>query len=206
MKLRKAWCAGAVLIGAGAIALGSRLHRGWGATPEEQAAPLPGDELVPTPIFSSTRAITIQAPPAAVWPWVVQLGMGRAGWYSYDSWAARVSSVSTTSASTVIPDLQDLKVGDAVDLIDKIFFKVHDLQPDRALILLTDYELPLQPWLKSWTFVLEPVEGGATRLLVRERSDWQRKWVGFLTAGTNWLWFFATRRLLKNLKALVEAA
>jgi hypothetical protein len=65
--------------------------------------------------------------------------------------------------------------------------------------------MPLQPWAKSWAFVLEPLAGGATRLLVRERSVWCRKWVGLLTTGTNWLWFLATRRQLKNLKALVEA-
>jgi uncharacterized protein YndB with AHSA1/START domain len=206
MKLRSSWSIGAVLAGAGIIALGSRLHRGWGATPAEQAAPLPGDELVPRPIFRSTRAITIQAPPATVWPWLVQVGMGRAGWYSYDSWAALISSVPTTSASAVIPDLQDLKVGDAVDLVDRIFFRVHDIQPEHALVLSSEYQMPLQPWLKSWAFVLEPVEGGATRLLVRERSDWERKWVGAATAFTNWLWFAATRRMLKNLKALAESA
>ncbi|MDR1442518.1 MAG: hypothetical protein LBJ02_09070 [Bifidobacteriaceae bacterium] len=206
MKLRTVWWFGAALAAAGAIATGSRLHRRWGATGEEQAAPLPGDELVQNPAFSSTRAITIQAPPSAVWPWLVQVGMGRAGWYSYDSWAAKVSSAPTSSASTVIADLQDLKNGDVIDLIDSVVFRVHDIRPERALVLAGEYQVPLQPWRKSWAFVLEPVEGGATRLLVRERSAWERRWVGAVTATTNWLWFFATRRMLKNLKALVEAS
>ncbi|MDR0592837.1 MAG: hypothetical protein LBG60_06185 [Bifidobacteriaceae bacterium] len=207
MRLRSALRISAALAAVGAITVGSRLHRGWGATAAERAAPLPGDDLVRQPIFHSTRAITIEAAPEAVWPWIVQMGMGRGGWYSYDDWAGRVSSVSAVSASAVIPDLQDLKVGDAVDLIDRMVFRVQDLQPNRALVLHADeHQMPLQPWVKSWAFVLQPIEGGSTRLLVRERSVWRRKWVGLLTAFTNWAWFLATRRQLKNLKALAEAA
>jgi hypothetical protein len=168
---------------------------------------LPGDDLIENPVFRSTRAITIEAPPEAVWPWLVQMGMGRAGWYSFDSWAAKVSTVPTTSASAVITHLQDLKVGDPIDLVDRMVFHVQDIQPNRALVLHADeHQVPLQPWIKTWAFVLEPLEGGSTRLIVRETSVWERKWIGVLTAITNWFWFFATRRQLKNLKALVEAS
>ena len=61
-----------------------RWHLRWGATDTEVAAPMPGDELVQEPSFNATRAITINAPPEAVWPWLVQLGFGRAGWYAYE--------------------------------------------------------------------------------------------------------------------------
>ena len=61
-----------------------RWHLRWGATPEEVASSLPGDELLPSARFVCTRAVTIAAPPAAVWPWLVQVGCGRAGWYSHD--------------------------------------------------------------------------------------------------------------------------
>jgi hypothetical protein len=207
MKPRTAWGIGAALGAIGAIVVGSRSHRGWGATREELAAPLPGDDSVLNPVFRSTRAITIEAPPEAVWPWLVQMGMGRAGWYSYDSWAAKFSSVPTVSATTILPHLQELKAGDPVDLINRMVFHVLDLQPNRALVLHADeHQMPLQPWVKSWSFALQPLEGGSTRLLVRELSRWDRKWVGFLTSFTNWVWFLATRRQLKNLKALVEAA
>jgi hypothetical protein len=134
------------------------------------------------------------------------MGTGRAGWYSSDSLISRFSSAPIVSASTIIQDLQDLKVGDAVDLIDTMVFRVHQLESNRAIVLLADeHQLPLQPWVKSWAFVMEPIEGGATRLLVRERSYWTRTWVGFATAFTNWLWFLLTRGLLRNLKALAEA-
>ncbi|MDR1633663.1 MAG: hypothetical protein LBS27_01795 [Bifidobacteriaceae bacterium] len=206
MKLRGALALGAGLATAGIAIVGPRLHSGWGATPHERSAPLPGDELVPSPVFHSTRAITIQAPPESVWPWLVQMGTGRAGWYSYDALISQFSSAPTISASTIIQDFQDLKADDVIDLIDSMVFHVHEIEPNRAIVLLADeHQLPLQPWVKSWTFVIKPIEGGATRLLVRERSYWTLKWVGFVTAFTNWLWFWVTRRQLINLKALVEA-
>ncbi|MDR2373321.1 MAG: hypothetical protein LBD77_04330 [Bifidobacteriaceae bacterium] len=206
MTLRRVWGVGAGLAVVGGIAIGARLHRGWGATADERAAPLPGDDLIANPVFESTRAITIQAAPDSVWPWLVQMGMGRGGWYSYDSWAALISSVPTASASRIIPKFQNLRLGDAVELGDRMVFQVKDLRPNRALVLHADeHQVPLQPWIKTWAFVLEPLEGGATRLLVRERSSWTRRWVGAATAVTGWIWFWATRRQLKNLKALVEA-
>jgi hypothetical protein len=182
------------------------LHRTWGATAEEATAPLPGDELVPDFKFRSTRAITIEAAPEAVWPWLMQLGMGRGGWYSYDNWAALLSSVPTTSTTQVIEELQGLKEGDLVDLIDMIIFKVHTIDAPNALVLYADQDMvPHQPWTKSWAFVLKPLPGGATRLLVRELSTWPNRQVGLITAVSGWAWFWATRRQLKNLKSLVEA-
>ncbi|MDR2113832.1 MAG: hypothetical protein LBO75_00975, partial [Bifidobacteriaceae bacterium] len=102
MKLQRTVNIGLILAGAAAVAIGSRWHRTWGATPEEHASALPGDELIPNPTFVSTRAITFNVPPEKVWPWLVQMGMGRAGWYSYDRLAAVFSSVPTRSATTVV--------------------------------------------------------------------------------------------------------
>jgi hypothetical protein len=79
----------------------------WGATDDEVAAALPGDELVPDPSFSATRAITIAAPPADVWPWIVQMGYGRAGFYAYD-WLDNLGH--GRSADEIVPDLQRLEV------------------------------------------------------------------------------------------------
>src|SRR5829696_3281795 len=84
-------------------------HR-WGATDEEVAAALPGDGIIPDPAGSTTRAITITAAPGDVWPWLVQLGYGRAGWYSYD-W---IDNDGRPSADRVVPELQDLAVGDQI--------------------------------------------------------------------------------------------
>jgi hypothetical protein len=197
---------GGALTAVAAVTIGARLHRGWGATPEEQAAPLPGDSLIEDPKFRSTRAITIDAPPEAIWPWLVQMGMGRAGWYTFDQLLALWSQLPTDSATAIVERHQDLKVGDPVDLIASMMFKVAELIPNDSLVLFADEnQRPLQPWTKSWVYALRPLPGGATRLIVRETSAWDSPLVGAVTACTGWIWFIATRHQLRNLKALVEA-
>ncbi|MDR2454457.1 MAG: hypothetical protein LBD51_07960 [Bifidobacteriaceae bacterium] len=197
---------GAAVAAGAAIAVGSRLHRGWGASAAERACALPGDDLVEDPVYRSTRAITIEAPPEAVWPWLVQMGMGRAGWYSNDRLLGLISPGPTESASAILECYQDLKVGDPVDLILPMGFKVAELIPNQALVLFSEELMPMQPWRKSWVFALRPLPGGATRLLVRETSAWDSWLVGLVTSATAWAWFLGTRRQLKNLKALVEAS
>jgi hypothetical protein len=82
-------------------------HLQWGATLNEVSAPLPGDNLQQHAHYRSTRAITIEAPPAAVWPWLVQVGCGRAGFYSNDL----LDNLARPSATAVLPSLQHLEVG-----------------------------------------------------------------------------------------------
>jgi hypothetical protein len=206
MKVSRWLTIGAALAGGAAIAAGAKWHRTWGATPEEAASSLPGDDLVQDPAFRSTRAITIDAAPEAIWPWLKQMGLARGGWYSYDKLLQIFWPLPARSATAIESQWQDLKEGDPVDLISTMIFRVGQLIPNEALVLVADEnQRPMQPWVKSWAFVLKPLPGGATRLLIRETSGWDSLLVGALTAGTAWLWFIGTRRLLKNLKALVEA-
>ncbi|MDR3359937.1 MAG: hypothetical protein LBO20_04690, partial [Bifidobacteriaceae bacterium] len=186
MKAARALGVGAVIAaGAAATAIGAKLHRHWGASAEEAAGPLPGDNLVGQNItFRSTRAITIEAPPEAVWPWLVQMGLGRGGWYSYDKLLGLISPMPTTSASEIKAEFQDLKVADPVELILSMAFTVAELVPNEALVLFAEHRMPVQPWTKSWAFVLKPLPGGATRLLVRETSHWDSRRVGVATAVT----------------------
>ena len=79
----------------------------WGATPAEVSRALPSDDLVPDPTFNATRAITLDAPPAQVWPWLVQMGLTRAGWYSYDL----LDNLGRPSARRILPELQELQPG-----------------------------------------------------------------------------------------------
>lgn len=88
-------------------------HQRWGAIDDEVAAELPGDDLVPEPASQITRAITIAAPPAAVWPWLVQIGADRAGFYSYD-WLENLFGLRIHSADRIVDDWQELAVGDFV--------------------------------------------------------------------------------------------
>src|SRR6478752_499569 len=110
---RRIAIAGAVIGPAAGITIGRmvRWWRTWGVDPAEAARPLAGDDLVPTPTAIETRGITIDAPPEAVWPWLVQMGFGRAGWYSYDRFDMRGKSLET-----IDPKLQALAVGDLMPM------------------------------------------------------------------------------------------
>ena len=164
------------LVGAGlaggaiyALALRPWILR-WGATTAEVARSLPGDLLVPHANSSATRAITIQAPPERVWPWIVQIGQGRGGFYSY-AWLENLVGCEIVNAETIHPEWQDLKLGDAVRLHPKMpAIPVAIVEGNHALVLGgkddPEHHIPLV----SWAFVLEPVSGDATRLLIRWRS------------------------------------
>jgi hypothetical protein len=153
-----------------------RLARRSGATDAEVAGPLPGDELVPEPLWTSTRAITVEAEPAEIWPWIVQMGFPahRAGWYT-PHWLDRLQwGIGERSADRILPELQDLKVGDRVpDSRDwSVFFTVSSLEPARALVLHSTRHLlkPMRTIDFSWAFVLEPAQDRTTRLLIRARA------------------------------------
>ena len=111
-------------------------RRTWGVDLAEAAKPLPGDDLVPTPSAIETRGITIDAPPEAVWPWLVQMGYGRAGWYSYDQLDTRGKS-----ADTIVPAWQALEVGAVMPFSPDGGFAVRVVEPGRALVLSVDTEL-----------------------------------------------------------------
>lgn len=107
--------ASVVAVTACALSLGyasyRRWQQRWGATRDEVARPMPGDGLVPRPLFNATRAVTIDAPPELVWPWIAQMGgYTRAGWYSLD----RLDNGGRRSADRIVPELQDLAVGDVM--------------------------------------------------------------------------------------------
>jgi hypothetical protein len=134
----------------------------WGATDEEVARALPGDELLADPDVLSTRAVSVDAPPSAIWPWLVQMGSGRGGAYTYD-WIENLFGLDMRSAEEILPQFQDMAVGDVFPLGSKgPSLRVEVLDPERALTLCsTDGN-----WV--WTFALEPVAGG-TRLVSRNR-------------------------------------
>ena len=142
----------------------------WGATQAETALKLPGDPLVAEPNSTSTRAITIGGPCERVWPWLVQIGQGRGGFYSY-TWLENLFGCRIRNAETIHAEWQDLKPGDSVCLHPGApGLEVAEVERDRCLVLggagLPEKNMPSV----SWAFVLRKVEGGATRLVVRWRS------------------------------------
>jgi hypothetical protein len=175
-----------------------RWHRHWGATPAEAAAILPGDELVPGCQFWCTRAISIAAPPPAVWPWLVQVGYGRAGFYSNDL----LDNAAHPSAERIVVELQDVRVGDWVPMFTKVndrtAFKVATLVPPKLLV-----------WAKpdsTWAWRLEP-ENAGTRLVTRLRMlyHWSEPLGALASFALNELGDFAMmRRMLLGIKRRAE--
>lgn len=135
----------------------------WGATPIEAALRLPGDDLLEDADVVSTRAITIAAPPAAVWPWLVQMGSGRGGAYTYD-WIENLFGLGMRSADRIHPEWQDLEVGDEIPGKASLpGMRVEVLEPERALVTRSSDGT----WV--WAFVLDDPGDGTTRLLSRNR-------------------------------------
>ena len=164
-RLIKTAAAAALAAGTGAVAYPLFFRRWcltWGATDEEVSRKLPGDELLPEADIVSTRAVTIDAPPGAVWPWLVQMGSGRGGAYTYD-WIENLLGLHMHSARQILPQFQDLKVGDELPLgPGRPVMRVEVCDPKRTLaIRFADGN-----WV--WIFALF-AEDGRTRLISRNR-------------------------------------
>ncbi|MDR0483307.1 MAG: hypothetical protein LBH13_09200 [Cellulomonadaceae bacterium] len=124
---------GLVVAGATTIAA-RRIMQGWGVTVTERADVLPGDDLIPDATVTATRGVDIAAPPAAVYPWIVQLGYGKAGFYSFDVLEQAIG-LDITSADVINPAWQDLSEGDAVSLAPQLTLKVASLEQDHFMVL-----------------------------------------------------------------------
>ena len=133
----------------------------WGATPEEAAASLPGDELLEDADGVATRAITIDAPRSAVWPWIAQMGPApRGGAYTYD-WIENLLGLDMHSADRVLPEFQRPEVGDGFGFgANRMSYTI--VEPERVLAIRSAHG----DWV--WTFILEE-QGGKTRLISRNR-------------------------------------
>jgi len=148
-------------------------QRTWGTTRSEARRPLPGDAIVPKANYETTRAITIDAPGDAVWPWLVQLGQGRGGFYSYD-WLENVLGLDIHSSDQVVSEWQNVELGNPVRMAPPDRFNgtarmdIALIEPERALVLRSPAEAPADQ-AASWTFVLDPVDDATTRLIVRTR-------------------------------------
>jgi hypothetical protein len=134
----------------------------WGASVVEVCREMPGDALLPAAPLVTTRAVTVDAPPSAIWPWLLQMGPRRGGAYTYD-WIENLMGLDMHSADRIIPGFQDLKPGDAMPLgRNGPVLEVAELDPERALVFFS------QDGAWVWSFGLHPC-GGGTRLVSRNR-------------------------------------
>jgi hypothetical protein len=190
----------AAVLGAGLAVVYVRVVRRralrWGATDQEAARPLPGDGVVKKADYVATRAITIHAGPGQVWPWLVQIGSGRAGWYSYD----RLDNAGVPSAAQIIPELQHLAAGDLVPMVTgkDIGLWVKELEPGRRMLWWD------QKGEYSWEWLLEPSAAG-TRLVSRlrvTRHPWTRRMLYEVVAANGDI--VMIRRMLRGIKKRAE--
>jgi len=207
--------AGLAMVGY-AVWLRPRLWR-WGATDEEVSGPFPGAELVPEGERGTTMAVTIDAPPDQVWPWLIQMGGDRGGWYSWD----RLDNGGRPSAREIHPEWQHLVPGEYVKYwrrggaVDA--WEVAALEPNRFLGLrgLTDLRgRNLDPghprpsgYIEGlWGFRLTEVSGGRTRLVIGGYQAIRPRWLGRFIS--YWLYVPVTwimqARMLVVLKGNVE--
>ena len=140
------------------------MFRRWGATEDEVAATMPGDEVVTDPSWSVTYAVSMDAQPMDVWPWLVQMGVGRAGFYSYDMIEKRLG-LDVHSVELIVPELQGLKVGDSMPF-GAFDLPVVAMEPGRLLLL----EAKDDVGAGSFCFELLPTPVDGTRLVFRGRA------------------------------------
>jgi hypothetical protein len=183
----------------------------WGATDSELVRELPGDELFPE-ANSTTYAITIELPPDDVWPWLVQIGRGRGGFYTYTS-IERFLGADIANLDRIDPSLQTLGPGDRIWMtperylgrIPGQFWLVRQVEPGRALVL--ERKPPESPQRAIWSLVLQPSLDGMTRLLDRHRSEPRPGAFGPLLDA---FWLLGTllmeRGMLRGIKARAERA
>lgn len=169
----------------------------WGATEEELVQPLPGDELMDHP--ASNHAITIHAPVEAVWPWLVQIGQDRAGFYSY-SFLENLVRADIHNADRIVPEWQHLKKGDMIRLGSK------EVYGDSTLLPVTELEEKQFIVLKGWgTFVLKPIDNKTTRFIIRShgrKESWLQRILVFLFFDP--IHFVMERKMLIGIKERAE--
>jgi hypothetical protein len=170
------------------------------ADAREHTRALPGDALIPNAVDSWTHATTLNCRPAAAWPWLVQMGAGRAGWYSYD-W---IDNGSQPSATRIVPALQEPNVGSIFPALpgSTDAFVLVDKETNHWLVLGVPGERG--GYVVTWAFVLEEMAANRTRLLVRARGSAEYRFHGMPHAMS--LWLMKLVHSVMERKQLIEIA
>ena len=173
----------------------------WGTTPSDLARVMAGDGLLVDPTYAGTMAVTVNASPERIWPWLVQIGYRRGGLYSYD-WLDRLFGyLDRPSANRILPEFQHLAVGDKIPLGRGPSWPVAVIEPRRALVL-DMRNMDGVDWV--WQFGLYPVDENRTRLVSRSRVRTRPVWARLFTYMIEPAGFLMTRRMLLGIKQRAE--
>jgi hypothetical protein len=177
----------------------------WGATDAEFNESLPGDDLIANAALSATRAITIRASASQVWPWIAQLGQERGGFYSYD-WLENLARCDIHSADRIVPEWQDIVVGDEVKLAPEVGLVVASVEAGRSLVLRGGIPMGnvAPPYDFTWAFALRDEPDETTRLLVRERYAYTRPWARLVVEPAEAVSFVMTQKMLRGIRDRAE--
>jgi hypothetical protein len=172
----------------------------WHSTPEERATVLPGDELLKDPARIANRAVSIDAAPAKVFPWILQIGADKSGMYSY-TWLERLVGCKMAKSEIIKPEWQSLKEGDLMKMCAGETapppYIVARIMPDQAVVFGHQEE---GKWVDLWAFVLLPQADGTTRLVTRTRTNM----VGGMWEVFNRIAFVMERKMLLTIRNLSE--
>jgi hypothetical protein len=200
---RAAIAAASMLVGYVTFARARQLR--WGATEDEACGVLPGDRILADPDLVATRAITIAAPPEAVWPWLVQLGQARGGFYTYDL-LENLAGCRIHNADRIVPEWQHIAVGAEVRLHPEVALTVAEVHPGRALVLRG--AVPMggtpPPYDFTWAFTVAKQADGATKLVVRERYAYTHKWAALLVEPVTVISFLMSQKMLRGIRDRAE--
>jgi hypothetical protein len=180
------------LIGTYVLVVGPWQRR-WGATEEEVRRAMPGDALLRENAPSTTRAVAIDASPEVVFPWLLQIGYGRGGWYSYD-W---IDNDGKPSVERIDPALQRLAVGDRIEMLPGLGPVVREIVPNHHIVSGGETD--------SWCLLVEPTADGRTRLISRWRQDWPKSagtyvWLALTDPGA----FLMEQKMLRRIRDLAK--
>jgi len=188
----------------------------WGATDEEVKKKLPGDDAVSHPRVGWTHAITVQAPIEKVWPWLAQIGQGRGGFYSYE-FLENLVGCQIYNADQILPDCQDLQVGDSISLHPLAQLPVALLEPGRGYLLSVDISKLTQPdntavdnpIIVGWLIYSYPLDEKSCRVISRWRVSYKPGFKNELSFGKpiiEPLGFVMDRKMLLGIKQRAERA
>ena len=195
-----------IVAGASAV-VARRGYLRWGATTQEALEELPGDDITPLARLVATRAITVHTTAERVWPWIAQLGQGRGGLYSYD-FLENLVGCDMHSADRIVAEWQDIKVGDEMRLHPEVPLEVVAVEPGRWLVVRGGVPMGTTPppYEFTWAFVLRERADGSTRLLVRERYAYTRRWAPFLVEPVEAVSSVMSQKMIRGIRDRAERA